>query len=89
LNARREAEEQRCVPHRDFYNVRKVDGHIHHSAIMTQKHLLRFMKQKLKRCSDEVVIERNGVFMTLKQVFDSLGLVRGPPPALPSTRAQA
>ena len=74
LNARLESAEQRKVPHRDFYNVRKVDGHIHHSAVMTQKHLLRFMKHKLKRCSDEVVLERNGKFLTLRQVFESLGL---------------
>ena len=74
LNSRHESEEQKGVPHRDFYNVRKVDGHIHHSAIMTQKHLLRFMKRKLKRCPDEVVIERDERFLTLKQVFDSLGL---------------
>eukprot|EP00441_Pelagodinium_beii_P010964 CAMPEP_0197685876 /NCGR_PEP_ID=MMETSP1338-20131121/101635_1 /TAXON_ID=43686 ORGANISM="Pelagodinium beii, Strain RCC1491" /NCGR_SAMPLE_ID=MMETSP1338 /ASSEMBLY_ACC=CAM_ASM_000754 /LENGTH=47 /DNA_ID= /DNA_START= /DNA_END= /DNA_ORIENTATION= len=32
--------------HRDFYNVRKVDTHIHHSAAMNAKHLLRFMKKK-------------------------------------------
>jgi len=74
LNSRKEADEQRSVPHRDFYNIRKVDGHIHHSAVMTQKHLLRFMKRKLKRSPDEIVIERNGQFLTLKQVFDSLRL---------------
>jgi AMP deaminase len=33
----------------DFYNVRKVDTHIHHSASMNQKHLLRFIKSKLRR----------------------------------------
>jgi len=37
-----------CVPHRDFYNVRKIDNHVHHSACMNQKHLLRFIKYKLK-----------------------------------------
>lgn len=40
------------VPHRDFYNVRKVDTHIHHSASMNQKHLLRFIKHKMKRSPD-------------------------------------
>jgi AMP deaminase len=39
----------KAVPHRDFYNVRKVDTHIHHSASMNQKHLLRFIKSKLRR----------------------------------------
>lgn len=30
----------------DFYNVRKVDTHVHHSASMNQKHLLRFIKSE-------------------------------------------
>ena len=33
----------------DFYNVRKVDTHVHHSSSMNQKHLLRFIKSKMKR----------------------------------------
>ena len=96
---------QKSAPHRDFYNVRKVDTHVHHrwvggtdrldgwadgdwvllkigtqgsaqptpakvsdapcprpggacSACMHQKHLLRFIKSKLKKESDEVVIFR-------------------------------
>jgi hypothetical protein len=36
-------EAAKSVPHRDFYNVRKVDTHVHHSACMNQKHLLRFV----------------------------------------------
>ena len=46
------------APHRDFYNVRKVDTHVHHSACMHQKHLLRFIKSKLRKEPDEVVIFR-------------------------------
>jgi AMP deaminase len=38
--------------HRDFYNVRKVDTHVHHSASMNQKHLLRFIKSKMKKSPD-------------------------------------
>ena len=34
LNRDRELASQKAVPHRDFYNVRKVDTHIHHSACM-------------------------------------------------------
>jgi len=49
LNEAKESEEQKGVPHRDFYNVRKVDTHVHHSACMNCKHLLRFIKSKLKR----------------------------------------
>lgn len=44
-----------AAPHRDFYNVRKVDTHIHHSSCMHQKHLLRFIKSKLKKEPDEVI----------------------------------
>ena len=54
LNSSRENDAQKLVPHRDFYNVRKVDTHVHHSACMNQKHLLRFIKSKLKTCPNEV-----------------------------------
>ena len=74
LNSKLEMDHQKKISHRDFYNVRKVDTHIHHSACMNQKHLLRFIKSKLKHCGDEVVIKRNGKFLTLAQVFDSLNL---------------
>lgn len=40
------------VPHRDFYNVRKVDTHVHHSSCMNQKHLLRFIKSKMRKSPD-------------------------------------
>ena len=32
----------------------QVDTHIHHSACMHQKHLLRFIKSKLRKEPDEV-----------------------------------
>lgn len=54
LNADREFLAQKSAPHRDFYNVRKVDTHVHHSACMNQKHLLRFIKSKLRKEPDEV-----------------------------------
>jgi len=54
LNADKEFLAQKAAPHRDFYNVRKVDTHIHHSACMHQKHLLRFIKSKLRKEPDEV-----------------------------------
>ncbi|PPD97566.1 hypothetical protein GOBAR_DD05406 [Gossypium barbadense] len=53
LNADREFLAQKSAPHRDFYNVRKVDTHVHHSACMNQKHLLRFIKSKLRKEPDE------------------------------------
>lgn len=74
LNEYRELADMKRVPHRDFYNVRKVDTHIHHSASMNQKHLLRFIKAKIKRYPDDVVIHRDGKALTLQQVFESLNL---------------
>ncbi|KAF6170403.1 hypothetical protein GIB67_014333 [Kingdonia uniflora] len=74
LNADREFLAQKSAPHRDLYNVRKVDTHVHHSACMNQKHLLRFIKSKLRKEPDEVVIFRDGTYLTLKEVFESLDL---------------
>ena len=69
--------------------MRKVDTHIHHSASMNQKHLLRFIKSKLRKAPDvsqplltpaakltaqEVVIHRDGKELTLQEVFESLNL---------------
>lgn len=47
---------------------------MHHSACMHQKHLLRFIKSKLRKEPDEVVIFRDGKYLTLKEVFESLHL---------------
>ena len=74
LNEYQEIADSKKVPHRDFYNVRKVDTHIHHSSCMNQKHLLRFIKSKLKRSRDEIVIYRDDKYLTLQQVFESLNL---------------
>ena len=74
LNEYRESDMLKRVSHRDFYNVRKVDTHVHHSASMNQKHLLRFIKAKIKRHADDVVLCRDGEPMTLHQVFQLLGL---------------
>ena len=49
-----------------------MDTHIHHSACMHQKHLLRFIKSKLRKEPDEVVIFRDGKYLTLREVFESL-----------------
>ncbi|KAG8679674.1 AMP deaminase, partial [Ceratobasidium sp. 395] len=58
----------------DFYNLRKVDTHVHHSSMMNQKHLLRFIKHKMKHYPDDVVIVRDGKELTLREVFASLNL---------------
>ena len=52
----------------------QVDTHVHHSACMHQKHLLRFIKSKLKKEPHEVVIFRDGKYLTLQEVFESLSL---------------
>ncbi|KAF7422467.1 AMP deaminase [Pleurotus ostreatus] len=52
----------------------KVDTHVHHSSSMNQKHLLRFIKHKMKRSPQDVVIFRDGAELTLEQVFQSLKL---------------
>lgn len=74
LNELKELAEMKKVPHRDFYNVRKVDTHIHASSCMNQKHLLRFIKKKVRSCPDEKVLERDGKVLTLEEVFTSLNL---------------
>lgn len=74
LNEYQEVADTKAVPHRDFYNVRKVDTHVHHSACMNQKHLLRFIKSKMKKSPDEIVLYRDGKHLTLKEVFESINL---------------
>lgn len=74
LNEYQEMADSKKVPHRDFYNVRKVDTHVHHSACMNQKHLLRFIKSKMKKSPDEVVLYRDGKHLTLREVFESINL---------------
>ena len=51
----------------------QVDTHVHHSASMNQKHLLRFIKSKMKRSPNELVCHRDGQALTLSEVFESLG----------------
>ncbi|KAH7885397.1 hypothetical protein F5I97DRAFT_1928781 [Phlebopus sp. FC_14] len=74
LNESQELADMKSVPHRDFYNVRKVDTHVHLASCMNQKHLLRFIKSKMKRSPHDVVIFRDGAELTLEQVFQSLKL---------------
>ena len=106
------------MPGRDFYNVRKVDTHIHHSSSMNQKHLLSSLnascviirmyvrslfvlplvfscfvfsvsimrvlaKSLLRLCeilahifcdAQDVVIYRDGKYLTLREVFESINM---------------
>jgi len=74
LNELRELASQKSVPHRDFYNVRKVDTHIHAASCMNQKHLLRFIKKTLKTDGHEKVCKAGDSHMTLRDVFESMNL---------------
>ncbi|XP_041835765.1 AMP deaminase 2-like isoform X2 [Melanotaenia boesemani] len=74
LNEMKELAAQKKVPHRDFYNIRKVDTHIHASSCMNQKHLLRFIKRAMKKYPEEIVHVECGRGQTLKEVFESMNL---------------
>ncbi|XP_039758165.1 AMP deaminase 2-like [Pararge aegeria] len=74
LNELHELALQKAVPHRDFYNVRKVDTHIHAASCMNQKHLLRFIKRTLRSQPGAVVALSLGRPMTLKSVFEEMQL---------------
>lgn len=68
MNELRELHEQKSVPHRDFYNIRKVDTHIHAASSMNQKHLLRFIKKKMKTEADTVVLQEVSRFREVSPV---------------------
>ncbi|XP_009330201.1 PREDICTED: AMP deaminase 1 isoform X4 [Pygoscelis adeliae] len=74
LNEMEEMKELKNNPHRDFYNCRKVDTHIHAAACMNQKHLLHFIKKSYCVDADRVVYDAKGKQLTLKQLFQQLSL---------------
>ncbi|XP_065179539.1 AMP deaminase 2-like isoform X3 [Sycon ciliatum] len=75
LNEGREVASAKRCPHRDFYNVRKVDTHVHAASWMNHKHLLRFMKKRAREDKDTPVCQdADGKPMTLGEVFTSLNL---------------
>jgi AMP deaminase len=74
LNADQEQLSQKKFPHRDFYNVYKIDTHVHHSSLANQKEFLNFIKDKLAKSEDDIVIKQNNREMTLREVFQSIGL---------------
>ncbi|KAJ6657934.1 hypothetical protein lerEdw1_001724 [Lerista edwardsae] len=74
LNEMEELKELKSNPHRDFYNCRKVDTHIHAAACMNQKHLLRFIKKSYRVDADRVVYKDKDRTWTLKQLFEQLDL---------------
>ncbi|XP_068452964.1 AMP deaminase 1 [Clinocottus analis] len=74
LNEMEEMKELKMNPHRDFYNCRKVDTHIHAAACMNQKHLLRFIKRSYRVDASRIVHKLNGKEVTMKELFESLHL---------------
>ncbi|XP_013865785.1 AMP deaminase 1 isoform X3 [Austrofundulus limnaeus] len=74
LNEMEEMKELKMNPHRDFYNCRKVDTHIHAAACMNQKHLLRFIKRSYRVDADRVVHNLKGKEVTMRELFESLNL---------------
>lgn len=74
LNEMRELSAQKAVSHRDFYNIRKVDTHVHAASCMNQKHLLRFIKKTLKANKDDIVLNDKGDLMSLERVFKTLNI---------------
>uniref|UniRef100_A0A8C6S1G2 AMP deaminase n=1 Tax=Nannospalax galili TaxID=1026970 RepID=A0A8C6S1G2_NANGA len=74
LNEMDELKELKNNPHRDFYNCRKVDTHIHAAACMNQKHLLRFIKKSYQIDADRVVYSTKEKNLTLKELFAKLNM---------------
>ncbi|XP_047130128.1 AMP deaminase 2 isoform X1 [Hydra vulgaris] len=74
LNDVKENAAQKEIVHRDFYNVRKVDTHIHAASCMNQKHLLRFIKKKVKAHGDDIVNVVNGKPLTLSNLFKEMNM---------------
>lgn len=52
----------------------QVDTHIHAAACMSQKHLLDFIQTTNKIDAERVVLEKAGLKLTLKQVFNNLNM---------------
>uniref|UniRef100_A0A8C1QN55 AMP deaminase n=1 Tax=Cyprinus carpio TaxID=7962 RepID=A0A8C1QN55_CYPCA len=75
LNEMAELKELKGVPHRDLYNVRKVDTHIHAAACMNQKHLLDFIQTTYKTDAEGVVLEKVGPMICWWLVQYASGLV--------------
>ncbi|TEB14495.1 adenosine phosphate deaminase, partial [Perkinsus sp. BL_2016] len=75
LYSEQERRELSDSSHRDFYNVRKVDTHIHHSASMNAKYLFRFIKNKLEHHGADIVhVDHLGKSVTLSEAFTNLGV---------------
>ena len=73
-NVDREAVYQKVHSRKDFYNIIKVDNHIHLSTCMNQKHLQKFIKKKLLDESDTIINVVGDQQIRLGEVMQRLGL---------------
>ncbi|KAL9181807.1 hypothetical protein ACHAXT_012150 [Thalassiosira profunda] len=71
INGTAEDEAQSGLLGTDFYRTMKIDNHIHLAAAASAKQFVDFVRDKLEKEGDTVVME-NG--QTLKEVFDAAGL---------------
>ena len=68
LNRNHELQEQKLINKIDFYNMKMIDNHIHHTAAMSASHLRNFILKKYKKESSTKVITNHkpGEDLTLK-----------------------
>lgn len=71
LNENKEVEICKLNPHRDFYNVRKIDNNVDLSMCMSRKALLNVINSKLEKEPKRVVYKEGDVELTLEQLFES------------------
>uniref|UniRef100_A0A1I8JN34 Tudor domain-containing protein n=1 Tax=Macrostomum lignano TaxID=282301 RepID=A0A1I8JN34_9PLAT len=60
LNEFAEGAEQKLVPHRDFYNIRKVDNHIHTAPPHEPE------------TPAQVYVDKSGQLLSLKEIFEAM-----------------
>ena len=70
-NQDKEIVETKSFSYRDFYEVRKVDNHLHQSAAMSAKMLVDFIGEKYKTDADKEVYfdKQKNEHLTLYQIF--------------------
>jgi len=73
-NASREGQRQRRSSGRDWFQVRKVDTHIHHSACFSQGQLMGFIRAKMRTEMDTLVAKGKDRNLTLREVFNTAGV---------------
>ena len=52
-----------------------MDTHVHAASGMNQKHLLRFIKRKMKYRADDIVMVHEGKEVTLREVITATNFV--------------